>query len=63
MSSVSFAFATAPGNHNHVLIGMIVKAAGGDPRKAKVVIQASGGQATTAMLGGHIDVLVAAPAT
>jgi putative tricarboxylic transport membrane protein len=62
VSSVSFAFATAPGNHNHVLIGMIVKAAGADPRKAKVVIQASGGQATTAMLGGHIDVLVGAPA-
>ena len=61
-SSVSFAFASAPGNHNHVLVGMIVKAAGGDPRKAKVVIQASGGQATTAMLGGHIDVLVGAPA-
>ena len=62
VSSLSFAFATAPGNHNHVLIGMLVKAAGGDPRKAKVVIQASGGQATTSMLGGHIDVLVAAPA-
>jgi putative tricarboxylic transport membrane protein len=62
VSSVSFAFATAAGNHNHVLIGLIVKAAGGDPRKAKVVIQPSGGQATTAMLGGHIDVLVAAPA-
>ena len=62
VSSVSFAFATAAGNHNHVLIGMIVKAAGGDPRRAKVVIQPSGGQATTAMLGGHIDVLVAAPA-
>jgi putative tricarboxylic transport membrane protein len=61
-ASVSFAFATAAGNHNHVLIGMIVKAAGGDPRKAKVVIESSGGQATTAMLGGHIDVLVAAPA-
>ena len=62
VASLSFAFATAPGNHNHVLIGLIVKAAGGDPRKAKVVIQASGGQATTAVLGGHIDVLVAAPA-
>lgn len=62
VASVSFAFATAAGNHNHVLIGLVVKAAGGDPRKAKVVIQPSGGQATTAMLGGHIDVLVAAPA-
>ena len=62
VTSVSFSFATAIGNHNHVLVGMIVKAAGADARKAKVVIQASGGQATTAMLGGHIDVLVAAPA-
>lgn len=62
VSSVSFSFATAPGNHNHVLVGMIAKAAGGDPRKTKVVIQGSGGQATTSMLGGHVDVLVAAPA-
>ena len=62
VSSVSFSFATAVGNHNHVLIGMIAKAAGADPRRTKVVIQPSGGQATTAMLGGHIDVLVAAPA-
>jgi putative tricarboxylic transport membrane protein len=62
VSSVSFSFATAVGNHNHVLVGMIVKAAGADPRKAKVVIQPSGGQAMTAMLGGHIDVLIGAPA-
>jgi putative tricarboxylic transport membrane protein len=61
-ASVSFAFSAAPGNHNHVLIGMIMKAAGADPRKAKVVIQKSGGAGATAMLGGHIDVLVGAPA-
>ncbi len=61
-ASVSFAFATARGNHNHVMIGMILKAAGVDPKKAKVVIFASGGEATTAMLGGHIDVMVGAPA-
>jgi putative tricarboxylic transport membrane protein len=62
VSSVSFTFATAAGNHNHVLIGTLVKAAGADPRKAKAVVQASGGQAMTAMLGGHVDVLVGAPA-
>ena len=62
VTSVSFAFATARGNHNHVMIGMLIKAAGADPKKAKVVIYNSGGEATTAMLGGHIDVLVAAPA-
>lgn len=61
-SSVSFAFSASPGNHNHVLIGMIMKAAGADPKKAKVVIQKSGGSGATAMLGGHVDVLVGAPA-
>ena len=61
-TSVSFAFATARGNHNHVIIGMILKAAGADPKKAKVVIFGSGGEATTAMLGGHIDVCVCSPA-
>lgn len=61
-ASVSFAFASSPGNHNHVLIGMIMKAAGADPKKAKAVIQKSGGAGATAMLGGHVDVLVGAPA-
>jgi len=61
-ASLSFAFASSVGNHNHVIIGMIFKAAGVDPRKAKVVIEKSGGTAMTAVLGGHIDVLVGAPA-
>lgn len=61
-TALSFAFAAAPGNHNHIVIGMIFKAAGADPKKAKVVIQKSGGVGATAMLGGHIDVLVGAPA-
>jgi putative tricarboxylic transport membrane protein len=61
-TALSFAFSAAPGNHNHIVIGMIFKAAGADPRKAKVVIQKSGGVGMTAVLGGHIDVLVGAPA-
>ena len=61
-ASVSFTFASAPGNHNHVIIGMILKAAGADPKKAKVIVQKSGGQGMTAVLGGHIDVFVGAPA-
>lgn len=61
-ASVSFAFSAAPGNHNHVVIGLMIKAADSDPRKAKVVIQKSGGEGATAALGGHIDVLVGAPA-
>jgi len=61
-SSVSFAYATSRGNHNHVMIGMLIKTAGGDPRKAKAIVYNAGGEATTAMLGGHIDVGVVAPA-
>jgi putative tricarboxylic transport membrane protein len=61
-AALSFAFAAAPGNHNHVVIGMIYKAAGADPKLAKVVIQKSGGAGATAVMGGHIDVLVGAPA-
>jgi putative tricarboxylic transport membrane protein len=61
-SALSFAFSAAPGNHNHVVIGMIFKAAGADPKLSKVVIQKSGGDGAIAVMGGHIDVLVGAPA-
>ena len=61
--SVSFAFASAPGNQNHVVIGMVFKSAGVDPKKAKVVIQKSGGDGMISVLGGHVDVLVGAPAS
>lgn len=62
-TALSFAFSAAPGNHNHIVIGLIFKAAGVDPKKAKVVIQKSGGEGMTSILGGHIDVLVGAPGT
>jgi putative tricarboxylic transport membrane protein len=61
-ASVSFAYATARGNHNHVMIGMLIQAAGSDPRKARAIVYNAGGEATTATLGGHIDVGVVAPA-
>jgi putative tricarboxylic transport membrane protein len=61
-TALSFAFAASPGNHNHVVIGMIYKTAGADPKQAKIVIQKSGGAGATAVMGGHIDVLVGAPA-
>jgi putative tricarboxylic transport membrane protein len=44
------------------MIGMLIKAAGGDPRKAKAIVYNAGGEATTAALGGHVDVGVVAPA-
>ena len=62
-ASVSFAFSTARGNQNHVVIGMLAKAAGVDPKAAKTVIFAAGGPAVTATLGGHVDVYVGTPGT
>jgi len=59
--SASFAFATARGNHNHIVMSMYLKSIGVDPKMAKAVIYSGGGEATTAFLGGHIDVYVASP--
>lgn len=58
-TSVSFAFATARGNHNHIVLSMFLKSIGVDPKVAKTVIYPGGGPAVTAMLGGHIDVYLA----
>jgi putative tricarboxylic transport membrane protein len=57
-ASVAFAFSTARGNQNHVVIGMFARAAGVDPKALKTVIYPSGGQGMTATLGGHVDVWV-----
>ena len=57
-ASVSFAFATARGNQNHIVIGMIAKAVGADPKALKTVVYASGGQGMIAAIGGHVDVWV-----
>jgi putative tricarboxylic transport membrane protein len=60
-TSVSFAFATARGNQNHIVIGMIARAAGMDPKAVKTVVFSSGGQGMIAALGGHVDVWVGTP--
>jgi putative tricarboxylic transport membrane protein len=57
-TALTFGFATAPGNQNHIVIGMLAKAAGVDPKLLKTVIFASGGAGMTAALGGHVDVWV-----
>ena len=58
---MSFAFATARGNHNHITMSMYLKSIGIEPKVAKAVVFPGGGPAQTAMLGGHIDVYVASP--
>ena len=53
--------ATSAGNTNHIALALLAKQAGGDVKKLKVVVFSSGGESTTALLGGHVG-LVATPA-
>jgi len=54
----SVVFSTfALGGPNHLALALVMKAAGVDVKKLKVVIYASGGESQTALLGGHVDVV------
>ncbi len=55
-SSVSFGISPARGNQNHIVLGMIARSAGIDPKTLKIVVYSSGGAGTTAALGGHVEV-------
>jgi putative tricarboxylic transport membrane protein len=55
--SVTFGFANAIGNHNHVAAGLLLKAMGGNARDLKVVVFKGSSEAITALLGGHIEVI------
>ena len=56
-ASFSFGVATSLGNPNHQGIAMALKDAGVDLRKTKTPVFQSGGNAITALLGGHVDVV------
>jgi putative tricarboxylic transport membrane protein len=56
-TALTFGIATSLGNPNHQGVAAAFKAAGLDMKKMKNVIFPSGGAATTAMMGGHIDVV------
>jgi putative tricarboxylic transport membrane protein len=58
-SSLSFAVGGGLGNPNHAAIATALKAANVDVRKMKAVAFGGGGQAMTALLGGHVNVLAA----
>ena len=45
------------GSALHIVAGMIVKAAGGDPKKARIVVF-QGAELMTAAMGGHVDSIV-----
>lgn len=59
-SSVTVTFAPSAGNQFHIAAGQVMKAAGGDPRKLKVIVYNGSREAMAAVLGGHIDVIVTA---
>ena len=52
-----FGIATSLGNPNHQAVAAALKVAGVDIKKLRTVIFPSGGAASTAMLGGHVDVV------
>ena len=56
-TALSFGIATSLGAPNHAGVAAAFKAAGIDMKKMKNVIFPSGGAATTALLGGHVDVV------
>jgi putative tricarboxylic transport membrane protein len=54
-AALSAGIATSAGNHNHIAIGGVMKAAGADVKKLRIVVFKASGEAVTSVLGGHID--------
>ena len=55
--SLTFGIATSLGNPNHQAVATALRDAGIDIKKLKNVIFPSGGAASTAMMGGHVDIV------
>ncbi len=56
-AALIFGIATSVGGPNHQGVAAALKSAGADAKSARNVIFPSGGAASTAMLGGHVDVV------
>ena len=61
--SLSISIGTALGNATHISFALAMKAGGVELRRLKTVVFQSGGDAMTALLGGHVDVMASAPST
>lgn len=59
---VRIALSPGLGNANHIAVAMAVKAAGGDVKRLKIAVFPSAPETITALLGGHVD-LVISPAS
>ena len=62
-ASLAVSTPTTLGSVNHLSFALVAKAAGVDPRKLKAVVLGSGGDAVTALLGGHIDAHTGTPSS
>ena len=62
-SALSVSIGTSLGNSGHLAFALAMKAAGIDIRKLKTVAFNSAAEATTALLGGHIDVASTPPSS
>ena len=59
--SASFGISTSIGGANHTTLMVALRAGGVDLKRVKTVIFAGGAASTTALLGGHVDVINTAP--
>ncbi len=57
-SSVVLGISSALGNINHIAFAAVAREAGIDPRKVKTVVFNSSSTSITALMGGHIDLVV-----
>lgn len=57
-ASLPIGIASSAGNTNHIAAALAAKRAGGDAKKLKVVVFGSGGESMTALLGGHVGLVV-----
>ncbi len=58
--SIAVGFATALGSHNHIAVGLLMKAIGGNARDLKAVAYKGSAEAITNLLGEHIDLVTTA---
>ncbi|MBI3938051.1 MAG: tripartite tricarboxylate transporter substrate binding protein [Betaproteobacteria bacterium] len=57
--SIAVGISSSAGGANHIALGLAMKAAGVEINKMKVVVFNSGAESLTALLGGHVDLVVA----
>lgn len=59
--SLTLAVAPGLGAGPHIAAAMVAQAAGVDPAKLRVIPYATAGEAVTALLGGHVDLMSSTP--